>query len=73
MPFSFTTSASILTALEPTSPHGANSAIDLFTYLAAWRDGYMFLPSTFLFIGWLVGLGLKFVYSGSQPSLNGSP
>jgi len=26
-----------------------------------------------LFIYWLVGLGLKFLDNGSQPSLNGSP
>jgi len=35
--------------------------------------GYLFLRSTFFFIGWLVGLGPKFLDNGSQPSLSGSP
>ena len=34
--------------------------------------GCLFLRSTFFFIGWLVGLGPKFLDNGSQPSLNGS-
>jgi len=56
--------------------------MDLLTYLltyllaawrvAAWGTAYVF-AEYFLLVGWLVGLGAKFLDNGSQPSLNGSP